>query len=165
MMSSILLVLFEALPLFSILSGIFLIVWYLKAFYADRRERQSKAEERQMRHGGECVLEWNGNFADGMPDAEFGRLVVRIPKRRGDGAALFYEKGLVLEKKRLPYSEIKDVLYAASTPDKKYTLKQAVMDMAVLWIYPKTGHTIGIRAINYEFDNETMEEIKKGLGF
>ncbi|MBD5497500.1 MAG: hypothetical protein HDR11_07010 [Lachnospiraceae bacterium] len=155
----------EILALLIFAGGAALIIWYLKAFYADRAERQKKAEEHQNRHGGECVLEWSGSFADGAADTEFGRLVVEIPKKSGNGAALFYEKGLVLGNKRLPYGEIKDVLYAASTPDKKYTLKQAVRDMAVLWIYPKKGATIGIRELNYQFDNETMENIKKGLGF
>ena len=156
----------EILVLLIFVGGAALIIWYLKAFYAERAARQKKAEEQQNRHGGECVLEWRGSFADGAADTEFGRLVVEIPKKSGNGAALFYEKGLVLGKKRLAYSEIKDVLYAASTPDKKYTLKQAVRDMAVLWIYPKKGRiAIGIRELNYQFDNETMENIKKGLGF
>ena len=88
-----------------------------------------------------------------------------VPKKRGDGAALFYEKGLVLEKRRLPYSEIKDVLLEAATENKKYTLKQAVRDMGVLWIYPKKGTTIGLREMSYQFDNEIMEKIKQGLGF
>ena len=84
--------------------GTALIVWYVKSFYAERENRTRKAEEHRSRHGGECILEWSGSLADGVPDAEFGRLVVEIPKKHGDGAARFYEKGLVLEKKRLPYS-------------------------------------------------------------
>ena len=111
--------------------GTALIVWYVKSFYAERENRARKAEEHRSRHGGESILEWSGSLADGAADAEFGRLVVEIPKKHGDGAARFYEKGLVLEKKRLPYSEIKDVLLAAATSDKKYTLKQAARDMGV----------------------------------
>lgn len=145
--------------------GTALIVWYVKSFYAERENRTRKAEEHRSRHGGECILEWSGSLADGAADAEFGRLVVEIPKKHGDGAARFYEKGLVLEKKRLPYSEIKDVLLAAATSEKKYTLKQAARDMGVLWIYPKKGAVIGLREISYEFDNEMMEKIKQGLGF
>ena len=73
----------------------------------------------------------------------------------------FYEKGMVLEKKRLPYSEIKDVVFVAATSEKKFTLKQAARDMGVLWIYPKKGAVIGLREINYQFDNVMMEKIKK----
>ena len=145
--------------------GTALIVWYLKSFYAERANRAKKAEEHRSKHGGEYILEWNGSFASGAPDAEFGKLVVEVPKKRGDGAARFYEKGLVLEKKRLPYSEIKDVLFVAATSDKKYTLKQAARDMGVLWIYPQKGATIGLREKSYQFDNENMEKIKQGLGF
>ena len=145
--------------------GAALIIWYLKSFYAERDNRAKKAEEHRNKHGGESILEWNGSLARGAPDAEFGKLVVVVPKKRGDGAALFYEKGLVLEKRRLPYSEIKDVLLEAATENKKYTLKQAVRDMGVLWIYPKKGTTIGLREMSYQFDNEIMEKIKQGLGF
>lgn len=145
--------------------GAALIVWYLKSFYASRAEREKKAEAHRQKHGGEHILEWSGPFADGAPDGEFGKLVVEIPKKRGGGAARFYEKGLVLDKKRLPYSEIKDILLAAATPDKKLTLKQAARDMGVLWIYPKKGSAIGLREMSYRFDNEVMGKIKEGLGF
>lgn len=47
-------------------------------------------------------MEWSGNLASGAPDSEFGKLVVEVPKKRGDGAARFYEKGLVLEKSDCP---------------------------------------------------------------
>ena len=145
--------------------GIALIVWYLKSFYAERDNRAKKAEEHRSKHGGESILEWNGNFSDGASDAEFGKLIEKKKKKRGDGAARFYEKGLVLEKKRLPYSEIKDVVLAEATEAKKYTLKQAVRDMGVLWIYPKKGVAIGLREMSYQFDNEIMGKIKAGLGF
>lgn len=148
-----------------VVGGIALIVWYLKSFYAERANRAKKAEEHRSKHGGECILEWSGNLADGEPDAEFGKLVVEVPKKRGNGAARFYEKGLVLENKRLPYSQIKDVLFVAATPGNKYTLKQAARDMGVLWIYPQKGAAIGLREMNYQFDNEIMEKIKQGLGF
>lgn len=148
-----------------LVGGIALIIWYLKSFYAERAEREKKAEEHRNKHGGECILEWNGNFADGAPDAEFGKLVVEVPKKRGNEAARFYEKGLVLDNKRLPYSQIKDILFAAATSDKKLTLKQATGDMGVLWIYPQKGAPIGLREMSYQFDNQIMEKIKQGLGF
>lgn len=110
------------------------------------------------------MLEWEGPRAEGAADAEFGALVVEIPKHSG-GAARFYERGLALENKRLPYSEIKDVVLAEATEAKKYTLKQAVRDMGVLWIYPKKGVAIGLREMSYQFDNEIMGKIKAGLGF
>ncbi len=148
-----------------LVGGAAIIIWYLKSFYAERANRAEKAEEHRSKHGGEYILEWNGNLASGAPDAEFGKLVVEVSKKRGDGAAHFYEKGLVLEKKRLPYSEIKDVIFVAATTDTKFTLKQAARDMGVLWIYPKKGATIGLREMSYQFDNEIMEKIKQGLGF
>ena len=54
---------------------------------------------------------------------------------------------------------------AEATTDKKYTLKQAVRDMGVLWIYPQKGTAMGIREMSYHFDNEIMKKIKQGLGF
>ncbi len=155
----------EILMLLIFAGGAALIVWYVRAFYAERGNRQKKAREHRMRYGGECILEWNGSFADGPVDPEFGKLVVEIPRKRGSGAACFYERGLVLENKRLPYGEIKDVLLAEATTDKKYTLKQAVRDMGVLWIYPQKGTAMGIREMSYHFDNEIMKKIKQGLGF
>lgn len=148
-----------------VIGCIVFIVWYFKTFYAERAERQRKAEAQRDLHGGECILEWNGSFAEGPADAEFGRLVVEIPKKRGGAAARFCEKGLILDKRRLSYSEIKDILLVAASTEKRYTLKQAVQDMGVLWIYPKKGTTIGIREMTYQFDNEVMEKIKSGLGF
>lgn len=154
----------EILVLVLLAGGAALIVWYVKSFYAQRAERQKNAEEQQYRHGGESILEWDGPRAAGAADAEFGELIVEIPKLDG-GAARFYERGLALENKRLPYSEIKDIVLAEATEAKKHTLKQVVRDMGVLWIYPKKGVAIGIREMSYQFDNEIMGKIKKGLGF
>lgn len=140
-------------------------VWYFKAFYAARREKQKNAEAQRVRHGGESVLEWSGSYANGAPDREYGRLVVMIPKKRGDGGAYFYEKGLVLENKRLPYSEIKDIVYMDASEEPKISLKQLTRDTGVMWIYPQKGMAIGLRGLTYRLDNETMENIKKGLGF
>ncbi|NBJ83106.1 hypothetical protein D5274_14915 [bacterium 1XD42-94] len=148
-----------------VIGSVAFCVWYFKAFYAERAERQKKSEEQRKRNGGECILEWAGSLPDGAPDAEFGKLVVEIPQKRGGGVARFYKKGLVLEQKRLPYSEIKDVLCVEAVPGAKHTAKQAVRDMGVLWIYPKKGATIGLREMSYHFDNEIMNQIKRGLGF
>lgn len=141
------------------------IVYYFKSFYAGRADRAKKAEEHRKQHGGECILEWSGSFANGAADTEFGKLVVEVPKKRGNGAARFYEKGLVLENKRLPYSEIKDVVFSSAGSGNKFNLKQAAREMGALWIYPKKGATIGLREISYKLDNEIMEKIKEGLGF
>lgn len=88
-----------------------------------------------------------------------------VMKKRGNGGACFYEEGLVIDNKRLPYSEIKDIVYSPATAGKRITLKEAVRDTGVMWIYPKKGSTIGLRGLTYRLDNETMENIKKGLGF
>lgn len=141
------------------------IVWYLKAFYSARAEKQKKAEEQRARHGGESVLEWSGSYAKGDPDHEFGQLIVMVSKKRGVGGACFYEKGLAIEDRRLPYSEIKDIVYLDAAEGKKATLKAAVRDTGVMWIYPQKGGAIGLRGLTYQLDNETMENIKKGLGF
>lgn len=140
-------------------------VWYCKAFYAARAEKQRNAEEQRARHGGESVLEWSGDYAEGEPDGEFGRLVAVIPRKRGGGGARFYERGLTVDNRRLPYAEIKDVVYAGATPGKKMTLQQAVRDTGGLWIYPNKGSAIGLRGLTYQLDDETVENIKRGLGF
>ncbi len=138
-------------------------VWYLKAFYAGRAEKQKAAEEQRRRHGGESVLEWSEPYAQGEPDSEFGRLVVQIPKRIGGGAACFYEKGVVLGAKRLPYSQLKDVVFLEA--EDTMTLRDAIKDSGALWLYPKKGSAIALRGLNYQFDNAVMEAIKNGLGF
>ena len=140
-------------------------VLYFKAFYAGRAKRQENVEEQRKRHGGEYVLEWNGPLAQGEADQEFGKLVVAIPKKRGNGNARFYEKGVIVDQKRVPYSEVKDIVYLKGRPGKKYTLKAAMRDSAVMWIYRKKGSTIGIRDFSYQFDEQTMEHIRIGLGY
>ena len=140
-------------------------VLYFKAFYSGRAKRQEKVEEQRKRHGGECILEWSGPLAQGAADQEFGNLVVVIPKKRGDGSARFYEKGVIVDQKRVPYSEVKDIVYLKGRPGKKYTLKSTMRDSAVMWIYRIKGSTIGIRDFSYSFDDQTMETIKNGLGY
>ncbi len=140
-------------------------IWYCKSFYAQRAKRQRGAEEHLLRHGGERVLEWNGEAPPGEADAEYGTLLVEVAAKRGGENARFYEKGLAVGKRRMPYSDIRDVVYAAGTPGKKYTAKAAVRDAAVLWIYPKKGMAFSISELNYALDDQVMENIKKGLGF
>lgn len=142
-----------------------LIVFYMKSFNAQRDNRIKQAEAYRQQHGGEYKLVWEGQYASGAADQEFGQLVVEIPKKRRNSSARFYEKGLVLDKKRLPYSEIKDIIFTPAKNNKKLTLKQSTRDMGVLWIYRKKGSTIGIRETNYQFNNEIMAKIKQGLGF
>lgn len=165
MLDSILLNLPAIFMLLVFIGLIVFIILYLKAFYASRDAKQKKAEEQRARHGGESVLEWSGSYADGEPDSEFGRLVVVVPKKHGDGGACFYEKGLVIDNKRLNYADIKDVVYADDTAGSVTTLQQKVRDSGVMWIYPQKGSAIGIRGLTYRLDNETMENIKNGLGF
>lgn len=140
-------------------------VWYLRLLKTARAEKQKIAEAQRARHGGESVLEWPGPYAEGEPDGEFGRLVVVIPKKRGDGGARFYEKGLALDKKRIPYLEIKDIFYSAPKKGIKLSLKQAVQDRGYMWIYRKKGRTVGIGGFTYRLDDEVMQKIQKGLGF
>lgn len=141
------------------------MVLYFKAFYSGRAKRQEKVEEQRKRHGGEYILEWSGPLAQGAADQEFGKLAVIIPKKRGDGSARFYEKGMIVDQKRVLYSEVKDIVYLKGRSGKKYTLKSAMRDSAVMWIYRKKGSTIGIRDFTYQFDEQTMEKIRTGLGY
>ena len=161
--------LFDLLPMFFILAIIAaliaFVVLYCRAFYAGRAKRQEKVEQQRKRHGGEYVLEWDGPLAQGAADQEFGRLVVVIPRKRGEDGARFYEKGVIVDQKRVPYSEVKDIVYLKGRPGRKYTLKAAVRDSAVMWIYRKKGSTIGIRDFGYKFDDQTMENIRTGLGY
>lgn len=141
------------------------IVLYLKAFYATRANKQRAALEQRARHNGESLLEWTGDRIEGEPDAEFGELICVIPKRRGDGGAFFYEKGLVLCDRRLSYADIKDIVCVDAVDDDEIKLRDAIRDTGTLWIYPKQGRIIGIRGLVYILDNETMNKIARGLGF
>lgn len=140
-------------------------VWYCKSFYAQRAKRQKGAEENLLRHGGERVLEWNRETPQGEADSEYGALLVEVEAKRGGANARFYEKGLTVGQRRLRYSDLRDVVYAAGTPGKKYTAKAAVRDAAVLWIYPQKGMAFSLSELNYVLDDQVMENIKAGLGF
>ncbi len=161
--------LLEYLPALVMLLGvvglIVFLILYLKSFYSAQAKKQKQAEELRQRHGGESVLEWSGSYAEGEPDGEFGRLVVVIPKKLGEGSARFYEKGMVVDKKRLPYSQLKNIVYAGDSGGAKLTAKQAVRDSAVMWIYPQKGSAFGIRGLTYRMEDQVMRDIQKGLGF
>ena len=144
------------------------VVWMCiattKAWYKGQHRRLVGAVAQAQRHGGRFVLEWDGPRAQGAADSEFGPLLVEIPKKTGSGSAKFYEIGAVVGNKRIPYDNLKDVVFVPGS-GKGLTPKQRLRNSAVLWLYRKKGSTIGIRDLNYRFDGETMERIQKGLGF
>lgn len=144
-------------------AGAVLIVLYLKAWNKSKSRRQAAAEAQRQRNGGQAVLEWSGPKAQGAPDQEFGELLVEIPKKSGKGSARFYRTGLVLEDKRLPYDNLRDVAFAERTPALIQTPKTA----AVMWLYPKKGmgRPISIFSLHYEFQDPAMRDIQAGLGF
>lgn len=147
----------------AVLIAVVLVAGYLLAWNKSQGERQAKAEEQRRRNGGQAVLEWSGPKAQGAPDQEFGELLVEIPKKSGKGSARFYRTGLVLEDKRLPYDNLRDVAFAERTPALIQTPKTA----AVMWLYPKKGmgHPISIFSLHYEFQDPAMRDIQAGLGF
>lgn len=147
--------------LIAIVVAVVLIVWYLKMWNKSKANRTAQAEEQRQRHGGQSVLEWNGPAAQGAADEEFGPLLVEVPKKSGGDGALFYEKGLVLSGKRVPYDSLKDVVYMESTPSLIPTPKTA----GVMWLYPQKGMAIGINGMTYKLDNATMDAIRTGLGY
>lgn len=144
---------------------IWMSVAITKAWNKGQRQRLAGAEAQAKRHGGQYVLEWDGPKAQGAPDSEFGPLVVEVPKKHGSDSAKFFERGLVLGGKRVPYSNLKDVVFIPGRGQKGFTIKQKLRNSAVLWLYRKKGSTIGIRDLNYRFDGQTMQNIQKGLGF
>lgn len=152
----------ELLFLAVIVIGIILIVSYLRAWNKSQSSRQAEAEAQRQRHGGEAVLEWDGPRASGAPDQEFGELLVELPKKSG-GSARFYERGAVLDGKRLAYDALKDVAFAERTPALIQTPKTA----AVMWLYPKKGmgRPISLFSLHYEYEDATMKVIQVGLGF
>lgn len=147
--------------LIAIVVAVIMIVWYLKAWNKSKASREAQAEEQRQRHGGQTVLEWDGPAAQGAADGEFGPLLVSVPKKSGGDGALFYEKGLVLNGKRVSYDSLKDVVYMDSSPSLIPTPKTA----GVMWLYPKKGSAIGINGMSYKLDNETMNAVCRGLGF
>ena len=100
-----------------------------------RIRKELKPEAQRQRHGGQSVLEWDGSKAEGAPDAEFGELLVEIPKKSG-GSARFYLRGVIVEDKRLSYEDLRDVAFAGRT---KGALVQTPKTAAVMWLYPVKG--------------------------
>lgn len=145
------------------------IVWMCvamtKAWNKGAAQRRQGAEAQSQRHGGQYVLEWDGPTAQGAADPEFGALLVEIPKKSGGEGARFFERGVSVGSKRVPYENLKDVVFIPGDDQKGFTMKQKLRNSAVLWLYRKKGSTIGIRGLTYRFDGQTMTAIQKGLGF
>ena len=91
-------------------------------------------------------------------------MLVELPKKMGKDCARFYERGLVLGGKRVPYENLKDVAFIPGTGG-GITPAQKMRNSSVLWLYRKKGSTIGLRDMSYRFDKQTMEDIQTGLGF
>ncbi len=139
--------------------------WFIRSWNREKRLRQEEADAHRMRHGGQAVLEWTGPRAAGEPDSEFGPMLVELPRRSGSGSAAFYKYGAVIGKKRVCYEELKDVVFLPGEPGPSRTLKRAVQNSAVLWLYRNRGPAIGIRDFQYEFNAPVMEAIQRGLGY
>jgi len=142
-----------------------IVVVICRIWNKGQKGRQSGAEAQRARNGGRAVLEWNGPKAQGAADPEFGELLVEIPKKSGEVGVQFYRLGLIVKDKRTSYENLKDVVYIPGTPGLALTPKQKLRNSAVLWLYRKKGATIGIRDLNYRFDDATMQAIQAGLGF
>lgn len=136
----------------------------VKTWNKGAAQRGAGAAAQAARHGGQYVLEWNGPKAQGAADAEFGELLVELPKKSGGGGARFHERGLVLGDKRVSYDSLKDVAFVPG-PGGGITPAQKMRNSSVLWLYRKKGSTIGIRDMSYRFDSQTMQDIQTGLGF
>ena len=154
---------FGALVLLVCIGALVFAVWFMITWDKQKKERQTNAEMQRSRHSGRTVLEWNGPRPDGAADPDFGPLLVELPKK-GGGYARFYEQGLLLDGKRISYDDLKDVFYDAGSEEKARDLKNAIQNSAVLWLYRKRGHTIGLRDFQYAFDDATMLRIQRGLG-
>lgn len=137
----------------------------VKAWNKGAAKRLAGAEAQAKRHGGQCVLEWNGPRAQGPADPEFGPLLVEIPKKAGGDGAKFYERGVALGSKRVSYDNLKDVAFVPGVGSGGFTMKQKMRSSSVVWLYRKKGSTIGIRDLTYRFDGQTMRDIQTGLGF
>ena len=150
---------------FVIIFFIVFVVWFTKLWNTGMKQRQASAEEQRKRHSGQTVLEWDRPRAQGEPDGEFGPLFLEISKKIGSGKALFYERGAVVGRKRIPYDTLKDVVFFPHKPGRAWTLKQKIQNAGVLWLYRKGKSTIGIRDLNYRFEEDDMQAVQDGLGF
>ena len=144
--------------------AIWFIAWFLMSWNRAKRARQTAAEAQRQRHGGQTVLEWNRLKAAGEPDPEFGELLELFP-RKGGGEARFFERGLDLNGKRVPYDSLADVFFDPGSEERGKDLKEAIQNSAVLWLYRKKGSTLAIRDFQYGFDHDAVQAIQNGLGF
>lgn len=140
------------------------IIWLFHGWKKQSGQRGANAEAQRRRHGGKTVLEWPWPKAIGEPDEEFGELLEEFPKK-GGGSARFYETGLVLNGKRVPYDALKDVFFDEGSRERGHDLKEAIQNSAVLWLYRKHGSTLAIHDFQYGFDHADCRHIKDGLGF
>lgn len=154
------------LVIFLVIVSVLFIIGLLRGWNKSSSRRQANAEAQRQRHGGRTVLEWPWPRAPGGPDPEFGALLEEFPKK-GGGSARFYETGLVLDGKRVPYDSLTDVFFDGGSPERGADLKEAIQNSAVLWLYRKGGfhRTLGVRDFVYGFDHEDCRHIKDGLGF
>lgn len=140
------------------------IIGLFRGWKKQSGQRGVNAEAQRRRHGGRTVLEWPWPKAAGAPDEEFGALLEEFP-RKGGGSARFYETGLVLNGKRVPYDALRDVYFDEGEEKRGRDLKEALQNSAVLWLYRKHGHTLAIRDFQYGFEHIDCVHIKDGLGF
>ena len=141
------------------------LIWFTRSWNKAKKHRQDNAALQRQRHSGQTVLEWDGPRAVGEPDPAFGSLLEEFP-RKGGGSARFYERGLVLNRKRVPYDSLSDVVFYPGEAERGKDLKEAIQNSAVLWLYRKgLRRTLGIRDFQYGFDHASCEKIRDGLGF
>lgn len=154
------------LMVFLVIVAVLFIICLFRGWNRQSGERQANAEAQRQRHGGKTVLEWPWPRAAGESDPEFGELLEEFP-RKGGGSVRFYETGLVLNGKRVPYDSLSDVYFDSGSPERSRHLKGALQNSAVLWLYRKGSfhRTLGIRDFEYGFDHADCEHIRDGLGF
>ena len=154
------------LMVFLVIISVLFIIGLFQGWNKSSKQRQANAEAQRRRHGGKTVLEWPWPRAIGSTDPEYGALLEEFPKK-GGGSARFYETGLVLDVKRVPYDTLTDVFFDEGSPERGADLKEAIQNSAVLWLYRKGGfhRTLGVRDFVYGFDHEDCRHIKDGLGF
>ena len=146
-----------------IISVVFIIGMF-QGWNKQSRERGANAEAQRQRHGGRTVLEWPWPRVSGPADPEFGELLEEFP-RKGGGSARFFERGCVLNGKRVPYDTLRDVFFDPGKEERGHDLKEAIQNSAVLWLYRKKGRTLAIRDFQYGFYHADCEHIRDGLGF
>ena len=147
-----------------IIISVLFIIGLFQGWKKQSGERCRNAEAQRQRHGGKTVLEWPWPRAACSPDAEFGELLEEFP-RKGGGSARFYELGLVLNGKRVPYDTLRDIYFDEGHEERGKDLKEALQNSAVLWLYRKRGRTLAIRDFVYGFNHEDCRHIRDGLGF